>query len=210
MPINYTVNADVIDISSDIPRSTDSFLVDTNVWYWMTYTRASQAPRPPQPHQTITYPSYISKALTAKSTLLRCGLSLAELAHIIEKCEREIYSKSNPPLKTKEFRHNRPVERSAVVTELQSVWAQVKGMATPIDVMIDDPITDSALSNYSSYLLDGYDLFLAELLSKAGIVQIITDDGDYASVPGIRVFTCNANVLQAAFQQSKLILRQTP
>lgn len=36
MAINYNVQADVIDIQRDQPQKTDTFLVDSNVWYWLT------------------------------------------------------------------------------------------------------------------------------------------------------------------------------
>jgi hypothetical protein len=39
MAINYTVQAEVVDISADTPKTEDAFLVDTNVWYWLTYSR---------------------------------------------------------------------------------------------------------------------------------------------------------------------------
>jgi hypothetical protein len=40
-----------------------------------------------------------------------------------------------------------------------------------------------------------------------GIEQVITDDSDYATVPGIRVFTANSNVIKAARNQGKLLKR---
>jgi hypothetical protein len=40
MPPRYNVRARVIDISTDTPRPTDAFLVDTNVWYWCAYSDA--------------------------------------------------------------------------------------------------------------------------------------------------------------------------
>ena len=42
---------------------------------------------------------------------------------------------------------------------------------------------------------------------KAGIVKIITDDGDFSTVPNILVFTSNVNVIQAAKVQGKLLKR---
>lgn len=47
MPLNLTVCADVIDIRADHPKSTDSFLVDTNVWLFLAYNRATQGNNPP-------------------------------------------------------------------------------------------------------------------------------------------------------------------
>lgn len=207
MTINYKIVADIIDITNDNPRPSDIFLIDTNVLYWMTYTRASQAIPPPFPNQTITYPSYLSKAINTKSKLYRCGLSLAELAHIIEKNEREIFNRSHTPVRTKEFRHNHSSEHNNVVTEIQSAWGQVKNFAISLDISIDESTTDSALNKFTNHTVDGYDLFTIEAISKAGVVQIISDDGDFATVQGLQVFTCNLNVIQAARQQGKLVIR---
>jgi hypothetical protein len=209
MPINYAVQAEVVDIRSDNPQPTDAFLVDTNVWFWITYARASSAPTPPRATQLANYPGYVGKCLAARSRLYRCGLSLSELAHLIEKTEREIHgASSGAQLGTKEFRHNHPTERASVVAEVQSVWSQVKALASAaLDVTVDDATTDVALARFQSQLLDGYDLFIVEALSKAGFTQVLTDDGDFSSVPGIQVFTANTNVISAANAQGKLLRR---
>ena len=34
MAVNYTIEADVVDIGADTPMATDAFFVDTNVWFW--------------------------------------------------------------------------------------------------------------------------------------------------------------------------------
>jgi len=36
---------------------------------------------------------------------------------------------------------------------------------------------------------------------------VITDDGDYVTVPGIKVFTANRNAITAAANQGKLLTR---
>lgn len=207
MAVNYSVHAEVVDIRNDAPTEDDIFLVDTNVWYWLAYSRADLADARPKAYQTNDYPSYIGKALSAKSRLHRCGLSLAELAHSIEKTEREIYSRSNGGLGTKEYRHSYPTERANVVAEIQTAWSQIVTMAQPLDLQIDDQLTSAALSRLSTQPLDGYDLFILEAISKAGMVKVITDDGDFVTVPGIQVFTANHNVIKAAQSQVKLLKR---
>jgi len=157
----------------------------------------------------VDYPTYIGSTIAAKARLLRCGLSLAELAHVIEKNEREIYSRTtgfNDRL-TKEFRHNHPAERTRVAAEVQTAWDQVKTMSVSIDFPVDDSITNAALTRFQTQPVDGYDLFLLEAITRASIVQVITDDGDYATVPGIRVFTSNQVVLATAQAQGKLVVR---
>jgi hypothetical protein len=44
-------------------------------------------------------------------------------------------------------------------------------------------------------------------MDKAGIKQIITDDKDYLTVRGIKVFTANNGVISAAKSQGKLLVR---
>ncbi len=204
MAVNYTVQAEVVDIKYDRPQPDDIFLVDSNVWYWLTYSQASTTSLP---YQIRDYPAYISQARSNQSLLLYSGLSLAELAHLIEASERDIFINSRGAIKPKEYRHNLPAERGKVVAEVQAAWSQVKTMAAPLDVLIDDATADAALTRFTSQLLDGYDLFILETMTKEGIVNLITDDGDFVTVPGIKVFTSNRHAITAASNQGKLLVR---
>ncbi len=201
MPVNYTVQAEVVDIRSDAPKKDDIFLVDTNAWYWYTYTNASISSRY---YQITEYPSYIAKAISANSWLSYCGLSLAELAHNIEQTEREIFSST---LKSKEYRHNFPTERAKVVAEVQAAWSQVISSAVCTDVLVSEETSTAALTRFQTQLLDGYDLLILEAMDKAGVTQVVTDDGDYVTVPGIKVFTANSGAIAAAKSKGKLLVR---
>ena len=207
MPINYNVRAEVIDLRSDTPRDDDMFLVDTNVWYWLTYTQASTYS---MQYQIRDYPAYIAKALATKCLLSYCGLSLSELAHNIEQTERRIFnSRSSIPnsVRAKEYRHNYPAERTKVVSEIEIAWSQVISIAASTDITINEALTNAALNRFKSQILDGYDLMIIEAMDKAGISQVITDDGDYVTVPGIKIFTANKNAIASAKSQGKLIVR---
>lgn len=207
MAVNYRVQADVIDIRTDTPQPVDEFIVDTNVWYWMTYTRASQGASPPHATQLTDYPNYINQALGNNSRLRFCGLALAELVHLIEKTEREIYSAASGNIPAKEFRHNLPSQRTNVVSEVQSAWTQVTALATSIETQVNDSMLNAAVQRFHLEPLDGYDLFLLEAANAAGISKVITDDGDFSGVPGIQMFTKNQRVLTAAQRQGKLVVR---
>jgi hypothetical protein len=203
MAINFSIQANVVDITVDVPKALDVFLVDTNVWYWMTYSNASSF----VPSQLSDYPGYINKALGQNSKIHHSGLSLAELSHLIEKTEREIYERTVGNIKTKEYRHNISTERSRVTSEIKSVWGQVTSLADPLTVSIDALTASAALTRIQSEKVDGYDLFILESMKNHGVVQVITDDGDFSTVPGIHVFTANRNVISAARLQGKLIVR---
>ncbi|HDL01231.1 MAG TPA: PIN domain-containing protein [candidate division Zixibacteria bacterium] len=203
MPVNYTIQADVIDITRDTPKADDVFLVDTNVWYWMTYPNATSF----VPSQLSDYPAYLNNALAQSSKIHHSGLSLAELSHIIEKTEREIYVRASGAIRPKEYRHNLAGERNRVVSEIQAAWGQVTNLAEPLTVTIDDPTTKASLTRLQNELVDGYDLFILESMKNQGVVQIITDDGDFATIAGLQVFTANQNVITAASNQGKLLTR---
>ena len=204
MAVNYIIQAEVVDITGDTPRAEDAFLVDTNVWYWMTYTRASQSAIQ---YQTTNYPAYTNAALAAGARIYQSGLSLAELTHLIEKAEREIYERTNGQIGTKEYRHNFPGERTQVITEIQSAWSQVVNLADPLVSAIDNQTANAALARFQTEKVDGYDLFILESMKNHSVVQVITDDGDFATVSGIQVFTANRNVITAARNQGKLKIR---
>lgn len=58
MSVNYTIRADVVDIRQDHPKPDDVFLVDTNVWYWLTLpipVRVRQNSRPKTIKQTTIH-----------------------------------------------------------------------------------------------------------------------------------------------------------
>ncbi|MEH1862080.1 MAG: hypothetical protein V7L21_29670 [Nostoc sp.] len=129
---------------------------------------------------------------------------MAELAHNIEQTEREIFSST---LKSKEYRHNFPAERAKVVAEVQAAWSQVISSAVCTDVLVSEETSNAALTRFQTQLLDGYDLLILEAMDKAGVTQIITDDGDYLTVPGIKVFTANSGAIAAAKSKGKLLVR---
>jgi predicted nucleic acid-binding protein len=208
MAIDYEIQAQIVDIRKDLPRSDDMFLVDTNVWYWHTYTNANVSA---SPYQIDNYPEYLIQAISANSILSYTGLTLSELSHLIEQTERNLFIKSRnldrATFKPKEYRHNHPEERKKVIQEIVTAWSQVKSIAAPLDLTVNETVTDSALLRLQSQNLDGYDLFMLEAMKKEGITQIITDDGDFSTIAGISVFTANVNIIRAAKNQNKLMTR---
>jgi len=204
MAINYNIQASVVDITTDTPQTGDGFLVDSNVWFWLTYPAASLCA---EQYQLTYYPDYMNKALSVNAKIFRSGLSLAELAHMIERTERDIYSQYVKPISLKEYRHNAPAERTRIVSNVQAAWSQVKTLAMSLDLTIDESVTEAALSQLQTAKMDGYDLFIRESMKNHSIVQVITDDGDFATIPGIQVFTANRNVINAGRSQRKLLSR---
>jgi hypothetical protein len=206
MPPNYTVRAAVVDVRRDTPRPTDRFFVDSNVWAWAFYfgtTAPSGAPIPQQPE----YADYVQLTRDAGATRCRSGLSLAELASLIEANELDAYSIAVRRLSVKEYRHNVPPERARVVRAIEKVWAEVEADSDLLPLPIDAPTIASARSRLSSELLDGHDVFLREAMLASGVTQLLSDDGDFSSAPGIELFTANPRVIAAAAAQGRLLAR---
>lgn len=202
MPAHYVVQAEVVDIRVDTPVQTDVLVVDTNVWFWVAYTKAA-----PLPHQRATYPLYLKNSLTVQASILRFALAQAELFHLIEKTECDIFTGAHPGTRPKEFRHNFPAERARVQAECRIAWNTVKALTSSLDAMVDDSVTNAALARFQTQALDGYDLYLLEAMQKANLEQLLTDDGDFCTVPGVQVFTSNQNVINAAAAQGRLLTR---
>ncbi len=207
MPSTYSVQAEVIDIRTDVPCKEDIFFVDTNVWYWSTYSKANSPSlsNRPKPYQINIYPNYLQDAIVAGAILYCSGLSLSELAHRIETAECEI--SCGPQYYLKNFRRNHPTQRNQVVAEITTAWSQITSLANVLDLVVDESTTNAALSRFATELIDGYDLFLLETMKKHSITKVITDDGDYATVTGIQVFTANQGVIRAADTHQKLVSR---
>ena len=76
-----------------------------------------------------------------------------------------------------------------------------------IESRVTDNFTTEIFNRLQNQLVDGYDAMILETLKRAGQNQIISDDGDFATIAGIQVFTSNPTVLRLARQQGKLIAR---
>ena len=143
MPVNYQVTANVVDITTDTPRRGDTFLVDSNVWFWFAYTKASMCSNA---YQVTDYPGYLKQCFSAGSNLIKTGLSMSELAHIIERTELGIYSSNTgfDKNKKKEYRHNLPEERANVIAEIESVWNQIDPIGNQIEIRVEELLTRSS------------------------------------------------------------------
>jgi hypothetical protein len=205
MPVNYAVKSVVVDLRGDTPKAADRIYVDTNAWFWTVYSNVQFSPQPANHNQKQEYPEYLKRVQNMGGQLYWCGLSLSELAHLIEKTEYDIYCQATSALlNPKEYRHNLAAERARVVQEIQTAWQGVESLSVCMNAPeINAASTAAALQDFAQLPVDGYDLFTIHALKAAGITQVISDDGDFCCVPGITLFTANPNVISAACAQGK-------
>ena len=94
-----------------------------------------------------------------------------------------------------------------MISEVQAAWVQIKTLAQSMEVLVDESTTDTSLHRLQTQKVDGYDFFILEAMAKHNVIQLITDDGDFATIPGIQVFTANRTVLRLARTCGKLAVR---
>ena len=180
------------DIKTYSPVSGEGFFVDANVWYWVTYVSSKKIVLPNQPkkYQIDQYPDFIQRALDAGAKLYVTPFVFAELASIIERTEFEIYKAwgSSGQTSKKVFRGDSK-QRVAVIREIESAWLQVKSLAECADIFIDGNFLDSCLNDLRGSELDGYDLFHLHTQLAHGCINLITDDKDFRTANGVKVFT---------------------
>ena len=142
-----------------------------------------------------------------------CGVNISELAHIIEKTLFDFFvdtrkkDKKYYPSNIKKYRHNYPQERKKVIRRIQSACHNIEKIANLVEVTLNYHTTRSLITQIQDSSIDGYDAYILEAMINSGINQIITDDGDFATVAGIIVFTANDGVITAAKSQGKFITR---
>ncbi len=211
MAIAFKVEATVVDLRTDAPKASDKFWVDTNVWFWMTYSSATMDPRRQQ--QSAPYIKYLQHCYRQGCTISWSPLQLSELGHQIEKMEYEIAKQAGaiPGYTTaKEYRHNNAAERARVAKVIQTAWQDVGANGSQClqpPLVLDEAAATQASSDSALFPLDGHDLYFLQSVRAAGNPHILTDDGDFCTVSGITLFTANRNVIEAARVQGKLIVR---
>lgn len=209
MAINFQVRAQVVDLTRDRPKAEDRFWVDTNVWLWQVYPAMTVSMDDRRKRICDSYLRYFADAMKAKSALHWCALQFSEIAHQIERTEFEA-AKSAGVTSLKEFRHNNARERQRVTGLIQGAWQDVcsnGASALSPALQLDASAAEKATSIIAACALDGHDLFYLQSLQAAGVTQVLSDDGDFCTVPGITLFTSHRGVIEAARQQGRLIRR---
>lgn len=205
MPL--AIRASVVDITTDTPKSTDKLLVDTNIWLWLYYPALTLTNGGAMKQQAIIYPKYFSDGQAQKTTFYSTGLVYAELAHIIERTQRTIYEKLSNQLDPKVYRHDYFRERLKITKLISEAWQDITAYSQLLDINLNNLFMQNSTSLFTRVGVDGYDVFTAQLAKQSNVTGILTDDGDFATVPGLTIFTANKNVINLAAQAKKLITR---
>jgi predicted nucleic acid-binding protein len=207
MPVMPRVLADVVDIRTDSPRRTDTLVADTNIWVLLSYTPVAMVNR--YSYQTVDYSSYVKRLMTAGASLAHSSLTLAEMAHAIERTEWRIWQAlpGRADAKLKEFRRE-DAERARVLEEVDDAWETTKSMSSCVDCTLDAHTADATLERLRLYPIDGYDALILATMRGRGFNQLLSDDADFVTVGGgLTVFTANREAIRLAELQRRLVRR---
>jgi len=201
--ISYKIQSNVIDIRNDVDIEGKSFYVDSNVWFWVSSNWGYQSAGL---YQIEYYPNFINEAVE-KSRLFTSIINIIELSHLIEKTRCDIYNREiNRKLTLKEYRYNHPDKREETTGIIKSSWECLSSMAKVLRTEFDEKDDiDQAIEIMKRSQIDSYDSLIFQTMEKNNIKNVISDDGDFATISGMNVFTANRNVVEAATEQGKLI-----
>jgi hypothetical protein len=197
-PVNYDVKARVVDITKYVPNGTEQLVVDTSVIIPSHYSKASLAltVKGMLRYQVMEYPLFIKKLKAAKCKMGVYRCIFYEVMHNIEELERKLF---NGQLTTKEYRHNFPNEHNNVISEYEVVHQQILANYEIYDCTINTFVLDECVNAFKSNLLDGYDTL--QVVSDRTTISwnaYLTDDGDYACLDNVVVYTANVNIIEKA------------
>ena len=190
----------VFDVRKSGPTPSDKFFVDTNVWYKFTYSIASISSN----ENIEVYSSFIEQCVRVKCGLFYSPLTFTELAHNIEKDQLERYNAIHAPhLDAKAFRQLNQ-ERKDVVAEVKDSWGQVQRLAQHYDTPTDAAALIRCIKLFELHMVDGYDVFFADIVKRDVDMKLLTDDADFLHIPDLTIFTANNKALKLARQAGVL------
>lgn len=206
--MSIRVRADIFDLRHDIPRSTDVFFIDTNVWFWVGYDEASEVQ---SGSQIADYGYYLIQGYGLGAAFFYMPLSLPELSHSIELAEWQRVKRdtNQPNMSFKHFRRTYHAARRQTLTAIDGAWDAVLTLCGDncLSIVADEAMYPAFLATFGAVALDGYDVLMLNAMREAGITRIITDDADFGQVEGMQVLTANAYLLEQAEQQGRLLKR---
>lgn len=210
MPSDFPIAASVVNIRKSVDFSdVNSLVIDTNAWFWLTYTGDFAQDEEPRGYQLIHYPDFIKTCLTKSVNLQYTTISLAELYRLTEVSLYKLYKSyiDDEEITLKNYRYKKKSQRQDFLDEFEAMYNQINDMANHIPTFdnIDDNYSDNLVKESQNKLLEIADLIILDSAGRLNITGIITDDGDFATVKGITVYTANNKVIEAA-KKSKLLL----
>ncbi len=167
------------------------FALDTNILYWIHYSKASAPNLRARAYQVSEYSNFIEKLLENGNRLVTTVLNISELAHVVENSEFRLYNALNGiKLKKKEFR-NLSEKRHDYQNEMKTIMLQLRETyKEQIQVIkIDEEIISEFVNQIGENSCDIFDYVIIERLKEKKITNFVSDDKDFIKIDGINLYT---------------------
>lgn len=172
----------------------EKILIDTNIWYWMTYPNASQE-RGFNEEKVNQYVDFINKVKDTNKLYVSV-INYSELINIVERNEYNLYKKVNSlsNLSRKNFRRLE-TEKERVQRMIFNMLEQIKKTCSADFIQILDYIEIEKLKQemISTYL-DANDAINLLLARENEILNVLSDDTDFKDASHINLYTYKDNI----------------
>lgn len=191
------MGVDVIDIRKFASiNSSKEYFLDTNVLYWYCYPRITgyQMPLRGQP-----YYDFVDGLVSAGNPIITSIYNVSELLNVVEKNEFEIFKKQHTEAvySIKDFRRNAN-ERIRVQNNLKTTLSNVRNTCRILVFDFKDEHMTSFVDTLPNHRCDLFDYIILQNCISLNKVNIITDDNDFSTIDGIKLYTANDVTINAA------------
>lgn len=171
-------------------NNTQKFCLDTNVLYWYTYPRYVEQLSNLNKTRAQYYFDFVDKLVANGNPLITTRYNISELINIIEKHEYSIFCKLHPENKynKKDFRKISE-ERQALKKILNTTLSNVNSVCEIVDFNFTEQVLTDCINTLDKHRCDVFDFAILSYYKENGYLNIISDDSDFRSIDGIRLFT---------------------
>ena len=184
----------IVDITTyQSINNTRKYFIDTNALYWYTYPRFSNN----LSAQALPYYNFIDSLVAANNPLITSIYNISELLNVIEKNEFDIYTHIHPDaqhVSRKDFRRM-PSERSNLQKMMKTTLENVYAICDVVEFPFDSIHMYQFIETLTSHRCDVFDYMIIQNNIKEENTNIITDDGDFSTIPDITIYTANIHPL---------------
>jgi hypothetical protein len=203
----------VVDIAFDRPLKTDRIFVDTNVWLFVCYEKATFGLDQARQRVVDWYIRYVGRAKSLGAELVTFPTVLFEIARHIEHAEyfEACRVKGVEPF-TRQFSlktwRSEPAARHAMTESTRFIWSEILSRATAYDANLRAARSGELFDATAVHSIDIGDAVHRQLSLDIGVTQVLSDDMDFLDPSSpIVLLTQNPKALSEAAAQNILVRR---
>ena len=189
----------VKDITTDTPvNNKKKYFLDTNVLFWCCYPRIGLV-SPKDASRYTPYINYVSKIKKNLNPIYTSSLNISEMINLIERKEFELFQSlpGSMGYNKKDYRAEE-AKRLFIQSNTQTALINATDLCQIIDCPVNYDKIDEFVKDLTSHRCDVFDYLFLNVCKEQEITDIVTDDGDFLTVPGITLYTSNQTSLNCS------------